>query len=42
VTVLPGEQKKIIIEYQPATDLPLPQVSVKGWNFPEQFIGITK
>jgi hypothetical protein len=42
VTVLPGEQKKVIIEYQPRADLPLPQVSVKGWNFAEQFIAITK
>lgn len=42
LTVLPGEQKKIIIDYHSQPGSPLPQVSVKGWNLPEQLITITK
>jgi mannosylglycoprotein endo-beta-mannosidase len=40
ISVLPGEQKKIMLEYQPKADQQFPQVSVSGWNLPEQYITI--
>lgn len=38
VTVLPGETKKIIIDYTPEKNTPKPLVSISGWNIPERFI----
>ncbi len=40
LSILPGGQKKVLLEYQPKTGQPLPQVSVSGWNLPEKFITI--
>ncbi|MGI4727621.1 MAG: glycoside hydrolase family 2 protein [Janthinobacterium lividum] len=38
VSVLPGEQKKVVIEN--ASKLNNPQLSISGWNLPEQFINV--
>ncbi|MGI4804146.1 MAG: hypothetical protein ACRYFL_05205, partial [Janthinobacterium lividum] len=38
VSVLPGEQKKVVIEN--ASKLNNPQLSISGWNLAEQFISI--
>lgn len=40
VSVLPGKEKKIFLDYKPNSDQQMLQVSVAGWNFPEQFIEI--
>jgi hypothetical protein len=40
VSVLPGEQKTVIIDYTPTPNAPL--VSVEGWNVPEQTVAIGK
>ncbi|TFF38905.1 glycoside hydrolase family 2 protein [Mucilaginibacter psychrotolerans] len=40
VTVLPGETKKVMVEYTPVKDAPKPLISVSGWNGPERFIAI--
>ncbi|MGI4805460.1 MAG: glycoside hydrolase family 2 TIM barrel-domain containing protein, partial [Janthinobacterium lividum] len=38
ISVLPGEQKKVVLEN--ASKISNPQLSVSGWNLPEQFISI--
>jgi mannosylglycoprotein endo-beta-mannosidase len=40
VTVLPGETKKVMVDYTPVKDAPKPLISVSGWNGPERFIAI--
>jgi mannosylglycoprotein endo-beta-mannosidase len=40
ISVLPGDQKKVTLEYQPKNGGQLPQLSVSGWNLTEQFITI--
>lgn len=40
ISVRPGCQKKIMLEYQPKASQSLPQLSVAGWNLAEQFITI--
>lgn len=40
ISVLPGEEKKIMLEYQQKAGEALPQLSVNGWNLTEQFITI--
>lgn len=40
ISVLPGEQKKVSLEYQPGPSQQLLQVSAGGWNLPEQLIPI--
>ncbi|MEX8547272.1 MAG: glycoside hydrolase family 2 TIM barrel-domain containing protein [Mucilaginibacter sp.] len=40
ISVLPGNQKKVMLEYQPKTGEPIPQLSISGWNFPEKLITI--
>ncbi len=40
ISVLPGEQKKVVLEYQPKTKEQMPQLSVSGWNLREKFIVI--
>ncbi|MGI4750090.1 MAG: glycoside hydrolase family 2 protein [Janthinobacterium lividum] len=38
ISVLPGEQKKVVLEN--ASKISNPQLSISGWNLPEQFINI--
>lgn len=40
VSVLPGETKKVVVDYTPVAGNAKPLVSVKGWNVPEDFISI--
>lgn len=40
VTVLPGETKKIIVDYTPVKGAAKPLISIKGWNVAEAFIDI--
>lgn len=40
VSVLPGEQRKIILDYQPVNTSQQLQLSVSGWNLPEQLLQI--
>ncbi len=40
VTVLPGQQKKIIIDYHPVKGNADLQVAVSGWNIQQQYINI--
>ncbi|AMR33591.1 glycosyl hydrolase [Mucilaginibacter sp. PAMC 26640] len=40
ITVLPGETKKVIVDYTPVKSGAKPLLSVKGWNVPEAFISI--
>jgi mannosylglycoprotein endo-beta-mannosidase len=41
ISVLPGEQKTISLDNQSVVDPKSLQLSVSGWNLPEQFIPIT-
>jgi mannosylglycoprotein endo-beta-mannosidase len=41
ISVLPGEQKTISLDNQSGVDPKSLQLSVSGWNLPEQFIPIT-
>jgi len=40
ISVLPGGQKKVMLEYQPKTGQQMLQLSVSGWNLPEKLITI--
>jgi len=40
ISVLPGEKKTIRMEYEPKPGQERLQVSVSGWNVPEQFVAI--
>lgn len=40
ISVLPGSQKKITLDYENGLDPKSLQLSVAGWNYPEQFIQI--
>jgi mannosylglycoprotein endo-beta-mannosidase len=40
ISVLAGDQKKIILEYTPKSAEQVPLVSISGWNLHEQFIPI--
>ncbi|WP_139125745.1 glycoside hydrolase family 2 protein [Arcticibacter eurypsychrophilus] len=40
VSVVPGAEKTVIIEYTPSAGLEMPYVTVKGWNVKEQKITI--
>ena len=40
ISVLPGEKKTISMEYEPKPGQERLQVSVSGWNVPEQFVAI--
>lgn len=42
VSVLPGEQKTVTIDYAQAVGSPNMQVSLSGWNVKEQFIDLPK
>jgi mannosylglycoprotein endo-beta-mannosidase len=42
ISILPGEQKSITINYTPGENAGKPVVSVSGWNVQEQFIEINK
>jgi mannosylglycoprotein endo-beta-mannosidase len=41
VSVLPGEQRKIILDYEPKDAGQQNMLSVSGWNLPEQLLPIT-
>jgi mannosylglycoprotein endo-beta-mannosidase len=40
VSVLPGEVKKIVIDYTAVKNAPTPQVSISGWNVAEKFVAV--
>jgi hypothetical protein len=40
VSVPPGQQKTVTLDYTPGAALPL--VSLEGWNVPEQFVPVSK
>lgn len=40
VTVLPGETKKVIIDYTLVKGVASPMISISGWNMAEQFIRV--
>jgi mannosylglycoprotein endo-beta-mannosidase len=40
ISVLPGDQKKIILDYSPKKEVPAPVISLSGWNLREQHITI--
>lgn len=40
VSVPAGTQKKILIDYTPTANTPVPQVSISGWNVAEQVVSV--
>jgi mannosylglycoprotein endo-beta-mannosidase len=40
VSVLPGEVKKVLIDYTPVKNASAPMVSISGWNMAERFITV--
>jgi hypothetical protein len=40
ISVLPGDYKKVVLNYQPQAGQPTPLVSISGWNLAEQFIEV--
>jgi mannosylglycoprotein endo-beta-mannosidase len=40
ISVLPGDHKKVVLDYQPQAGQPMPLVSISGWNLAEQFIAV--
>lgn len=40
VSVLPGEVKKVVVEYTPAKNAPSPMISISGWNMAEKLIAV--
>ena len=40
ISVLPGDQQKVTLEYQLKPGEPMPQLSISGWNLPEKLITI--
>jgi hypothetical protein len=40
VSVLPGENKTITLEYTPKPGAATPQVAVSGWNVPEKYVEV--
>ncbi|OOQ57213.1 glycosyl hydrolase [Mucilaginibacter pedocola] len=40
VSVLPGETKKVVVEYTPAKNAAAPQISISGWNMAEKVIAV--
>jgi mannosylglycoprotein endo-beta-mannosidase len=40
ISVLPGDKRTIVLDYQPKTNGQMPLVSIAGWNLAEQFITV--
>ncbi|MDU0372846.1 glycoside hydrolase family 2 TIM barrel-domain containing protein [Hymenobacter endophyticus] len=40
VSVLPGKQKTVLLDYTPTSDVPAPVVAVEGWNVVKQLVPV--